>query len=305
MPELPDIQIYIESLEQRLTNKKLVNLKLNSPFLLRTVEPGIDEIVDRPLLQLRRIGKRIAFGFKNDHWLVIHLMIAGRLQWVDAGGKLPARKSLASFEFESGHLLLTEAGSKRRAALHLFSSAADMQQLDRGGLEVFEITQEQFKDRLTLRNHTLKRALTDQSLFSGIGNAYSDEILHHAKLSPVLQTQKMDNAAIRQLFISCQTVLKQWTDELRAEAGHKFPKKVTAFKPAMAVHGKYQQPCPVCETGIQRIRYASNETNYCPRCQTGGKLLADRSLSRLLKKDWPKNIEALEESTPVKTDSQL
>lgn len=304
MPELPDIQIYIESLERRLIKKKLVEVKFNSPFLLRTVEPAIEEFIGQPLLKLRRIGKRIAFGFNNDHWLVIHLMVAGRLQWADAGKKLPARKSLASFEFESGHLLLTEAGSKRRAALHLFASAEDLQQLDRGGLEILDITEKQFKDRLTVRNHTLKRALTDQSLFSGIGNAYSDEILHHARLSPVLQTQKMDSAAIRQLFISCQTILKQWTDTLRAETGINFPKKVTAFKPAMTVHGKYQQACLVCGTGIQRIRYASNETNYCPRCQTGGKLLADRSLSRLLKKDWPKSIEALEESTPVKTESK-
>jgi len=214
MPELPDIQIYIESLERRLIKKKLVEVKFNSPFLLRTVEPAIEEFIGQPLLKLRRIGKRIAFGFNNDHWLVIHLMVAGRLQWADAGKKLPARKSLASFEFESGHLLLTEAGSKRRAALHLFASAEDLQQLDRGGLEILDITEKQFKDRLTLRNHTLKRALTDQSLFSGIGNAYSDEILHHARLSPVLQTQKMDSAAIRQLFISCQTILKQWTDTL-------------------------------------------------------------------------------------------
>ena len=302
MPELPDIQIYIESLKLRIDNKKLINVKINSPFLLRTVEPAIDDFTNQPLLELRRIGKRIAFGFKNDHWLVIHLMIAGRLQWVDAGKKMPARKSLASFEYESGHLILTEAGSKRRAALHLFSSVEDMLELDRGGLELFDITEKQFKDRLTLRNHTLKRALTDQSLFSGVGNAYSDEILHHARLSPILQTQKMDDTSIRQLFSSCQTILNHWTQTLRAETGQGFPKKVTAFKAAMAVHGKYQQPCPDCETAIQRIRYASNETNYCPRCQTGGKLLADRSLSRLLKKDWPKNIEALEESAPLSRD---
>lgn len=296
---MPDIEIYIEALALRLDKATLVQTTLGNPFLLRTVTPAINEFENRQLTELRRIGKRIAFGFDNNKWLVIHLMIAGRLQWVDSGKKVPARKSLASFEFDTGHLLLTEAGSKRRASLHLFTNEQDMLSIDRGGLEICSIDEDQFHERLTLRNHTLKRALTDQSLFSGIGNAYSDEILHHAKLSPVLQTHKMDKQQVDGLFTSCKYILNHWTESLRAEIGDAFPKKVTAFKEAMAVHGKYQQPCPVCETKVQRIRYANNETNYCPRCQTGGKLLADRSLSRLLKKDWPKTIEALEESDPV------
>ena len=305
MPELPDIQIYIEALTKRINNKKLISVKFGNPFLLRTVEPGVDAFHQQSLVEVRRIGKRIALGFKNNHWLVIHLMIAGRLQWIDAGKKIPARKSLALFEFETGHLIFTEAGTKRRAALHLFASESDMLSLDRGGLELFDITEEQFTNRLVSRNHTLKRALSDQSLFSGIGNAYSDEILHHAQLSPVQLTQKMDTEDINRLYASCRHILKFWTDTLRDKAGETFPKKVTAFKPGMAAHGRYLKPCPVCNTKIQRIRYASNETNYCPRCQTNGKLLADRSLSRLLKKDWPKTIEALEEPAPVETGKGL
>ena len=299
MPELPDIDLYIEALKPRVLNVELIGATISSPFLLRTVSPGISEFSFHNVTELRRIGKRIALGIDNGHWLVIHLMIAGRLQWIDSEKKLPARKPLLTLEFTTGHLLLTEAGSKRRASLHLFNSTDDMLILDRGGLEVFNITQKQFKDRLTVRNHTLKRALTDQSLFSGIGNAYSDEILHHAKLSPILQTQKMTAEQINTLFASCLHTLIHWKSALQQETGDKFPKKVTAFKDAMAVHGKYQQPCPVCGTKVQRIRYASNETNYCPRCQTDGKLLADRSLSRLLKKDWPKTIEALEETSPI------
>lgn len=303
MPELPDIELYLEALRTRVNNTELVGTKISNPFLLRTVTPGIEEFTDCKVTSLRRIGKRIAVGFENDHWLVIHLMIAGRLHWIDKNKKLPARKPLLSLEFTNGYLQLTEAGSKRRASLHLFTTEADMLSIDRGGLEIFKISQSQFKQRLTIRNHTLKRALTDQSLFSGIGNAYSDEILHHARLSPILQTQKMSESQITRLYKSCVTVLEHWTKillaEMATETGNNFPKKVTAFKEQMAVHGKYGRSCPVCETKVQRIRYASNETNYCPRCQTDGKLLADRSLSRLLKKDWPKTIEALEESTPV------
>ncbi len=304
MPELPDIELYIQALQSRIINTELVSSKINNPFLLRTVEPGIGHFTDHKVTSLRRIGKRIALGFNNHHWLVIHLMIAGRLQWIDKNKKLPARKPLLTLEFSSGHLQLTEAGSKRRASLHLFASEADMLSIDRGGvdrggLEIFDITEAQFKQRLTIRNHTLKRALTDQSLFSGIGNAYSDEILHHAKLSPMLQTQKMNDSQISNLHNSCIVVLEHWTKTLSLENGGNFPKKVTAFKKEMAVHGKYDEPCPVCNTKVQRIRYVSNETNYCPRCQTDGKLLSDRSLSRLLKKDWPKTIEALEESKPI------
>ena len=299
MPELPDIEVYTQALRPRIQNHTLLDIKLSNPFLLRTVTPALDEFKNRKLTEIRRIGKRIALGFDNQHWQVLHLMIAGRLQWIDTGQKIPARKSLLTLEFSSGHLLLTEAGSKRRASLHLFASEAEMKTLDRGGLEVLKITEDQFKERLQIRNHTLKRALTDQSLFSGIGNAYSDEILHSANLSPILQTQKMDDDQIAKLHNSCVSTLQHWKKTLLEETGDGFPKKVTAFKKDMAVHGKFGQPCPVCDTTVQRIRYASNETNYCPRCQTNGKLLADRSLSKLLKKDWPKTIEALEETDRI------
>lgn len=301
MPELPDIELYIDALRARVGNRKLLSITISNPFLLRTVSPSCGDFFNCKVTSLRRIGKRIAFGFDNDHWLVIHLMIAGRLQWTDKEKKLPARKPLLTLEFSTGHLQLTEAGSKRRASLHLFATETDMLSIDRGGLEILNISQVQFKERLTIRNHTLKRALTDPSLFSGIGNAYSDEILHHAGLSPILQTQKMNDSQATDLYNSCIAVLQQWTKYLATESGDNFPKKVTAFKEDMAVHGKYGKPCPVCATSVQRIRYASNETNYCPRCQTDGRLLADRSLSRLLKKDWPKTIEALEESTPINT----
>ena len=299
MPELPDIELYIEALRLRIQNRTLLNITPGNPFLPHTVTPGIDDFKNRELTEIRRIGKRIAPGFDNGHWQVIHLMVAGRLQWIEAGKKPPAKKPLLTLEFTSGHLLLTGAGSKRRESLHLFASELEMSALDRGGLEVLEITEDQFKERLQIRNHTLKRALTDQSLFSGIGNAYSDEILHRAHLSPVLQTQKMDDDQIAQLYNSCISTLEHWKLKLLQEARDTFPKKVTAFKKDMAVHGKFGQPCPVCNTKVQRIRYASNETNYCPRCQTNGKLLADRSLSKLLKNDWPKTIGALEETDRV------
>lgn len=306
MPELPDITLYIEALSRRLQNAVLESVTLGNPFFLRTVVPATDTICNRKLAEIRRVGKRLAFQFDNDHWMVIHLMIAGRFQWVDKDGKNPKRKTIAQFNFNTGTLLLTEAGSKRRASMYLFESESGMLSVDRGGLEIDSIALAQFSERLTLRNHTLKRALTDQSLFSGIGNAYSDEILHHAKQSPVRQTQKMSDAEIKILFTSCKYILRHWTEKLRAETGNKFPAKVTAFKSDMAVHGRYELPCPECDTRIQRIRYKSNETNYCPRCQNGGKLLADRSLSRLLKKDWPKTIEELEEAQhPVPCDKNL
>ena len=299
MPELPDITLYIEALTPRLQGAELQNIAIANPFLLRTVTPGVDTLNQQKLIRILRIGKRIGFQFENNHCLLIHLMIAGRFQWQDKNTGSGRKKYLAQFVFDSGTLVLTEAGSKRRASLHLFSSVDEMMAMDRGGLEITEIQLADFKKRLTLRNHTLKRALTDQSLFSGIGNAYSDEILHHAKLSPIRQTQKMQSNEIATLFKSCKVILNLWTEKLRDETGTAFPSKVTAFKKDMAVHGRYQESCPVCGTPVQRIRYASNETNYCPRCQTDGKILADRSLSRLLKKDWPRNIEALEEMARI------
>lgn len=297
MPELPDIKLYIDALCERIINRELLSIELSSPFLLRTVEPAKEHLFNHRVCVVRRVGKRIAIGLTNDHWLVLHLMIAGRLDWTDSGKKLPKRKAIAEFAFSSGTLRLTEAGSKRRASLHLFDSTATFNTIDRGGVEVLQCSLAEFSERLVLRNHTLKRALTDQGLFSGIGNAYSDEILHHARLSPIMMTQKMSREQIAALFASAQHVLQLWINALAVERGERFPEKVTAFRAEMAVHGKYQSPCPICDTQIQRIRYASNETNYCPRCQTEGKLLADRSLSRLLKKDWPKTIEALENAT--------
>jgi len=295
MPELPDITVYVDALEKRLQGTTLEAISITSPFLLRTVEPSVDQFTGTTLVQIRRLGKRICFGFDNSHWMVIHLMIAGRFQWQDKNAKPRKTKALVRFEFTTGTLLMTEAGSKRRASLHCFDSEPDMLSLDRGGLEIFDISEQQFAERLQLRNHTLKRALADPSLFSGIGNAYSDEILHHARISPIRLTQKMDSAEVANLLHSCQAVLSQWIDRLKDHYGEKFPVKVTAFRDGMAVHGRYRQPCPVCATLVQRIRFANNETNYCPRCQTDGKLLADRSLSKLLKKDWPKSIDELEE----------
>lgn len=296
MPELPDIAVYIDALAERITGVKLQTISINNVFLLRTVEPEKDKFFGKKVISIKRIGKRIAIEFSGQHWLVVHLMIAGRLQWSDQNSKPFKRKAIAEFTFETGTLHLTEAGTKRRAALHLFDSTDSMRSLDRGGVEILDCTLKDFSQRLTLRNHTLKRALTDQGLFSGIGNAYSDEILHHAKISPVAQTQKLSTEQIERLYMSTKQIIVHWLKLLRDARGETFPKKVTAFRKGMAVHGRYGQPCPVCDTQIQRIRYASNETNYCPRCQTNGKLLADRSLSRLLKKDWPKTIEELENS---------
>ena len=295
MPELPDITVYIEALERRLLGARLESTRITHPFLLRTFDPPISALNGRRVVALRRVGKRIAVGFDDDHWLVFHLMVAGRLHWIE---RQPApkkgRAALAAFVFDSGTLTLTEAGTKRRASLYVFSSTRELQATDPGGLEVLDATLEEFRARLVAENHTLKRSLTDPRTFSGIGNAYSDEILHRAGLSPVALSQKLTPEAIQSLYDAIRVVMPEWIERLRQEAHEGFPEKVTAFRPEMAVHGRYGKPCPVCGTSVQRIRYAENETNYCPRCQTEGRVLADRSLSRLLKDDWPRTVEELE-----------
>jgi formamidopyrimidine-DNA glycosylase len=295
MPELPDIVVYIEALERRILGRVLEQVVIAGPFLLRTAKPPMEETQGRKVTGLRRVGKRIAIGLDNDLWLVFHLMIAGRLHWVERRVKPDGRRMLAALYFDSGTLTLTEAGTQKRASLHLVEGEEGMADLDAGGIDVLSSGYEQFAAALTSSNHTLKRALTDPHFFSGIGNAYSDEILFHARLSPVRLTQKMNSEEIGRLHEATLKTLTDWTRELRAAAGEKFPEKVTAFREGMAVHGRYGQSCQVCGTKIQRIRYASNETNYCPRCQTGGKLLADRALSRLLREDWPRSLEELEE----------
>jgi formamidopyrimidine-DNA glycosylase len=295
MPELPDIVVYIEALEQRILDKTLERVQIASPFLLRSIDPPAASANTHKVRALRRIGKRIAIGFENDVWLVLHLMIAGRLHWVKKKVKADGRRTLAAFEFDSGTLTLTEAGSQKRASLHVVAGEAALAALDPGGIDVISAMPSEFASRLTSANHTLKRALTDPRLFSGIGNAYSDEILHRAELSPVLLTQKMNPEQIEYLFRATRATLIDWTERLRAEAGVNFPEQVTAFREEMAVHGRYGMPCPRCGAKVQRIRYASNETNYCAVCQTGGKLLADRALSRLLREDWPRTLEELEE----------
>lgn len=302
MPELPDIKIYLEALEKRILNQPLTRLRIASPFLLRTVVPPIQSIESRRVIALRRLGKRIVFGFEDDLWLVVHLMIAGRLHWFEPSAKPHRKNALAVFNFPVGTLTLTEAGTKKRASLRLVQGEAALRLHDPGGVDVLNGTLEQFRAALTLRNHTLKRALTDPHLFSGIGNAYSDEILHRARLSPVALTQKLAAEAIERLYLTTLQTLTEWMETLRRETGDNFPENVTAFRPDMAVHGKFGKPCPVCDAKVQRIRYADNETNYCPGCQTGGKLLADRSLSRLLRKDWPKTPEQLEELRSRRTD---
>lgn len=295
MPELPDIVVYLEALEQRIVGHVLLRSAIGGPFLLRTAHPPIESIHGHTVTALRRLGKRIAIGFDNDVWLIFHLMIAGRLHWKQRWTVPDGRRTLAAFEFDSGTLTLTEAGSKKRASLHLAKGEAELAKLDPGGLDVFAATEEEFGRALTAANHTLKRTLTDPRLFSGIGNAYSDEILFHAQLSPVMLTQRMKPEEISRLFAATRSTLEQWTQNLRRESGKSFPEKVTAFREEMAVHGRYGKPCPRCGKKVQRIRYASNETNYCASCQTGGKLLADRSLSRLLRQDWPRSLEELEE----------
>lgn len=294
MPELPDITVYIGALERRVVGRRLEKIRLADIFVLRTAVPPIDSLHGRRVVALRRIGKRIAFGFEGERWLVLHLMIAGRLQWAGSGEKLTARNVLADFVFENGTLSLTEAGTKHRAALHVVDGEAGLRAHDPGGMDVFTCTEAEFAAALRRENHTLKRSLTDPHVFSGIGNAYSDEILHAARLSPVMLTQKLSDEQAGRLLTATRDVLRAWTERLRVEVGDGFPAKVTAFRPEMATHGKFGKPCPVCGTAVQRIVYAENEVNYCPRCQTGGKLLADRSLSRLLKSDWPKTVEEAE-----------
>ena len=294
MPELPDITAYIEALEARIVAQPLQKVRLASPFLLRTVDPPPDQAEGRMVRKLRRIGKRVAVGLEGDLWLVLHLMIAGRLHWRSAGVKLAGRQNLAAFDFPNGSLVLTEAGSKRRASLHVIAGEEGLSSIDPGGIEVFESDLSSFRAALTVENRTLKRALTDPRLISGIGNAYSDEILHAAQLSPVALTQKLKDDEWERLFAATRQILQMWMDRLCAEAKLAFPEKVTAFRDGMAVHGRYGKPCPRCGEKVQRIRYADNETNYCARCQTGGRLLADRSLSRLLRSDWPRTLDELE-----------
>jgi formamidopyrimidine-DNA glycosylase len=294
MPELPDIAAYISALERRIVGQPLEQVRLASAFLLRTAQPPIASMEGHVVRELRRIGKRIAIGFDNDHWLVLHLMIAGRLHWKSAGAKLAGRNSLAAFDFPEGSLVLTEAGSKRRASLHVIGNEEVLRSIDPGGIDVFASDLESFRAALTSENRTLKRALTDPRILSGIGNAYSDEILHAAELSPILLTHKLQPNEWEKLFTATRNTLQLWTERLQGEAKNAFPEKVTAFRKDMAVHGRYGEPCPRCGEKVQRIRYADNETNYCAPCQTGGKVLADRSLSRLLKSDWPRTLEELE-----------
>jgi formamidopyrimidine-DNA glycosylase len=294
VPELPDIVVYIEALEKRILGQTLERVRIASPFLLRTAAPPIGSVEGKTVGRLRRMGKRICIGLEDDLWLVLHLMIAGRLHWKKPGAKVSPPRGLAAFDFASGTLLWTEAGSRKRASLHVVAGEVALRQLDPGGLEVLETDLAHFATVLTSSNHTLKRALTDPRLFSGIGNAYSDEILFAAKLSPLALTQKLKPEEIERLYTAVRTSLAEWIDRLRRESGEQFPEKVTAFRDGMAVHGRYKEPCPRCGAKVQRIRYAANETNYCPNCQTGGKLLADRALSRLLREDWPRTPEELE-----------
>jgi formamidopyrimidine-DNA glycosylase len=293
MPELPDVTLYVESLRKRIAGSEFLRLRLANPFVLRTVEPAASEFAGKRVRSVERIGKRIAIEFDDALFIVIHLMIAGRLKWLPAGAKVPGKVGLFAIDFSNGTLVMTEAGSKRRASIHLLRGRDAVKAQDPGGIEVLETDLATFKSVLTQRRHTLKRALTDPHLFSGIGNAYSDEILHRARLSPVQMTTNLDDEEIARLFAATTSTLIEWTDRLREETGEGFPEKVTAFRPEMAVHGRYNQPCPDCGTPVQRIVHAENETNYCARCQTGGKLLADRALSKLLKSDWPKSIDEL------------
>jgi formamidopyrimidine-DNA glycosylase len=294
MPELPDILTYRDALEERILGQQLKDVRLRTPFLLRTVSPPLADAAGREVRAVRRIGKRIVIGLEGDYWLVIHLMIAGRLHWKPPGANLGSKINLAGFDFPSGTLVFTEAGSTRRASLHVVGSEAELAQFGRGGLDVFEISPAAFAERLRSENHTIKRSLTDPRLFDGIGNAYSDEILHAARLSPLKLTSRLSDAEIERLFRASRETLTTWIERFRTERAGGFPEKVTAFRPEMAVHGKYGQPCPVCGAPVQRIRYADNETNYCARCQTEGRLLADRGLSRLLKDDWPRSIDELD-----------
>lgn len=294
MPELPDVNLYQHALHEFIVGRTIDSLTVRSPFLVRTFEPEIETAVGREVLCIRRMGKRIVWELDGDLFLVFHLMIAGRYHWKKPGTKPSRKVDLASFDFDHGTLMLTEAASKKRAALYLHVGEASLTQYERGGLEVLDCSLSEFHERLLAENHTLKRSLTDPRLFSGIGNAYSDEILHAAHLSPIKWTQRLSDEEVGRLFAAVQSTLTTWMDRLIEDTGERFPEKVTAFREGMAVHGRFGEPCPICETKVQRIRYADNETNYCPRCQTEGKLLADRSLSRLLKNDWPRSIDELE-----------
>ena len=294
MPELPDINAYLSALDERIVGRTLERVRIASPFVLRTAQPPIAEAQGRVVRELRRIGKRIAIGLDEDLWIVVHLMIAGRLHWRLPGVKLAGRNNLAAFDFADGSLVLTEAGTKRRASLHIVAGEKELRAMDPGGIDVQSSSFEEFRGALSRENRTLKRALTDPRILSGIGNAYSDEILHAARLSPIALTHKLNAEEWRRLHSATQATLEMWVDRLRSEAQRGFPDKVSAFRPDMAVHGRFGQPCPRCGEKIQRIRYADNETNYCVRCQTGGKLLADRALSRLLGADWPRTMDELE-----------
>ena len=294
MPELPDIAAYLDALEPRVLGQPLERLRIGNPFLIRTINPGPDDLTGRRVVRLDRLGKRIVFGFDADLFAIVHLMIAGRFRWRDRGAAIPGKIGLAAFDFPTGTLLLTEAGSRRQAAMHIVAGQPAVEAFDPGGLEVLEADQDQFVARLTRHNHTLKRALTDPHIFSGIGNAYSDEILHAARLSPMKLTSGLTRDEMVRLFAATRATLTEWTTRLREEARRAFPEKVTAFRDGMAVHGRYGKPCPACGAPIQRIVYARNEANYCSRCQTGGRLLSDRALSRLLKDDWPRTLDQLE-----------
>jgi formamidopyrimidine-DNA glycosylase len=294
MPELPDVTVYLEALEQRIVGQCLERVLIPSPFLLRTAVPPIHSVQGKRVQEVRRIGKRIAIGLEADLWLVFHLMIAGRLHWFAQGTAVSKRAALARLDFTNGVLTLTEAGTKRRASLHLIAGEGQLRQQDPGGIDIMQSSLAQFAAQLRSENHTLKRALTDPKLFSGIGNAYSDEILHAARLSPVMLTRRIEDGPVARLYTATQDQMRLWIERLRRQAAGEFPEKVTAFRPDMAVHGRFRLPCPVCQTPVQRIRYADNETNYCPRCQTGGRLLADRALSRLLKEDWPRTVEGFD-----------
>ena len=301
MPELPDITVYVEKLNERLVSQPLERIRFVSSFLLRSVDPSISSVPGKTIRSVSRLGKRIVFELDDDLFLVLHLMISGRLRWRPRNDKVPRKTGLAAFDFPNGTLLLTEASPKKRASLVLVAGKQALASINRGGLEVMEATLRSFRAAIQRENHTLKRSLTDPRIFSGIGNAYSDEILHRARLSPVKLSKRLTDDEVKRLYHSCRGTLQYWTDALRKEAGDGFPEKVTAFRDSMAVHGKFGQPCPVCGTAVQRIRYADNETNSCPTCQTGGKLLADRGLSRLLRADWPKSLVDLEEMKNVRT----
>ncbi|MGD8779424.1 MAG: DNA-formamidopyrimidine glycosylase family protein [Ignavibacteria bacterium] len=295
MPELPDITIYIERLKCFIQSKPLEKVRVLSPFFLRTAVPPIRSVEGMKVQDIERLGKRIVFVMEEEYFFVLHLMVSGRLHWEEKGCKIAAKKGLAAFDFENGSLLVTEVSTKKRASLHLVKGREELNKFDRKGLEVLNTTLDEFKEAIMSESHTLKRTLTDPTILSGIGNAYSDEILHRAKLSPILLTKKITDKEIEKLFEATKEILTEWTDRLRKETGDGFPKKVTAFRKEMSVHGKYEKPCPVCGTTVQRIRYSTNETNYCPTCQTEGKLLADRALSRLLKSDWPRTLDELDD----------